>query len=78
MILSLPALFAVHEAPVPSIFWAIPFAILLLAIAALPLSSKHSHWWEHHHNKLILGLGLSSIVLCYYAFRGYGLAGEGS
>ena len=81
--MNLPFLFsflavAAHESPVPSAVWALPFVTLLLAIASLPLSAKHAHWWEQHHNKLILGLGLGALVLCYYTFRGYGLRAHGS
>ncbi|MBM4014007.1 MAG: sodium:proton antiporter [Planctomycetes bacterium] len=34
----------------------IPFAVLLLAIAILPLT--FGHWWEHNKNKLIVSLAL--------------------
>ncbi len=34
----------------------IPFALLLLAIAILPLT--FAHWWEHNKNKLIVALAL--------------------
>lgn len=68
-----------HDAlsPVPSPLWAIPFAVLLLAIAALPLGPKAvRHWWEHNASKLVLGLGLGLIVLGYYGLRGHGVHGE--
>ena len=58
--------------PVPSLFWTVPFAVLLLAIAVLPLVPRTAHAWEHNHNKFALSLVLGLIVLAYYAFRGYG------
>ncbi len=61
---------------VPSALWALPFAALLLAIATLPQIPRAAHWWEHHHHKLYVGLGLGLVVLAYYGLRGYGLAGE--
>jgi Na+/H+ antiporter NhaD/arsenite permease-like protein len=39
-----------------------PFALLLLAIALMPFVAKH--WWEHHYQKVSIGLGL--IVVLYY------------
>lgn len=38
--------------------WAIPFALLLGAIATLPLVRKH--WWEHNYPWIAIGLGLIS------------------
>ncbi|MBV8316764.1 MAG: hypothetical protein JOZ53_17640, partial [Planctomycetaceae bacterium] len=32
--------------PVPHLLWTIPFALLLLAIAVLPLVPRAHHWWE--------------------------------
>ncbi len=67
-----------HPSPaVPHVLWSLPFAALLLAIAIFPLIPKVAHWWEHHHNKLLLGLALGGVVLGYYTFRGYGLQGNG-
>lgn len=64
------------EILVPSAFWALPFATLLLAIAVLPLMHRAKEWWEHNHHKLIVGLALGAIVLGYYGFRGYGVHTE--
>jgi Na+/H+ antiporter NhaD/arsenite permease-like protein len=41
-----------------------PFALLLLCIATMPFI--HKHWWEHHYNKVAVGLGL--ITTGYYVF----------
>ncbi len=47
--------------------WAvIPFVILLLCIAILPLIHKTEHWWEDNKNRLLVSLLLSVVVLFYY------------
>ncbi len=57
---------------VPPLFWALPFASLLLCIALLPLIGKTSHWWEQNTNKLVVGLVLGGLVLFHYATRDFG------
>ncbi|PJZ65745.1 sodium:proton antiporter [Leptospira wolffii] len=40
----------------------IPFVLILLSIALLPLvSHTTAHWWEHNNNKLLLALALGGI-----------------
>jgi len=40
----------------------IPFALLLLSIAILPVASHTTlHWWENNNNKLILALSLGAV-----------------
>jgi Na+/H+ antiporter NhaD/arsenite permease-like protein len=64
-----------HAAPtVPGLASVIPFVILLLCIAILPLIHKTSHWWEHNKNKLIVALALGLVTIAYYQMRGYGIA----
>lgn len=63
--------------PVPNVLWSIPFALLLLAIALLPLVPVAHHWWERNSFKLAVGLTLGAVVLGYYAFRGFGSHGHG-
>jgi Na+/H+ antiporter NhaD/arsenite permease-like protein len=58
--------------PIPSPLAAAPFAILLGAVAALPLIPAAAHWWEHNRSKLLASLGLGAVVLGHYAFRGWG------
>jgi Na+/H+ antiporter NhaD/arsenite permease-like protein len=60
---------------VPHLAWSIPFALLLLAIAVLPLVPVAHHWWERNSIKLLVGVVLSAVVLTHYAFRGYGAHG---
>ena len=47
----------------------IPFAVMLLAIAILPLIPKVGEWWEHNTNKLLVSLLLGvpvGIWLCVH------------
>lgn len=57
---------------VPGLIWALPFALLLLAIAILPLMEKTAHWWEQNKNRLIVALGLGAVTCAYYLARGFG------
>ncbi|HEV8291619.1 MAG TPA: sodium:proton antiporter [Tepidisphaeraceae bacterium] len=45
-----------------SIWWVIPFALLLVAIALMPL--VHRHWWEKNYGKV--SLVLATMVAVYY------------
>lgn len=50
-------------------FWAvIPFAILLGAIAVLPLIEHTAHWWENNLHKFYVAGNLGLITLAYIAF----------
>ena len=51
----------------PPVATVIPFALLLAAIAILPLTPRASHWWEHNHNKLLVAGLLAAVTLGYYA-----------
>ncbi len=44
--------------------WVIPFVLLLLSIAILPLANKH--WWEKYYPWVAIGLG--AIVVSHYVF----------
>ena len=44
----------------------IPFAVLLGAIAILPLTPQLAHWWEHNSSKLLVAGTLGLITLGYY------------
>lgn len=51
--------------PVPAIA---PFALLLLAIAFLPLIPATSHWWEHNSSRFLVAMILAGVTLVYYWF----------
>jgi Na+/H+ antiporter NhaD/arsenite permease-like protein len=51
--------------------WSVlPFVVLLLSIAIMPLFA--AHWWEknHHQNKAIVAGGLAAIVVIYLLYAG--------
>ncbi len=56
----------------PPLYAALPFALLLLAIAVLPL--KAHRWWENNTNKLILALVLGLPTATYLSYNGAGMA----
>ncbi|SDF73542.1 sodium:proton antiporter [Desulfovibrio legallii] len=45
-----------------AVYWAIPFACMLLSIALMPLLAPH--FWEHHFGKISLFWGLAFLVPC--------------
>ena len=60
------------ELNVPSAFWCLPFLLLLMAIAILPLIPATAQWWHHNSSKLLVALLMAAITVAYYYFRGYG------
>lgn len=52
--------------PQISFWWFAPFALILLAIALLPLFA--GHWWEKNRNKFFLSLLIGAPVLVYFLF----------
>jgi len=54
----------------PPLGWSLPFVLILLSIAVLPLVNRV--WWEKHYPLVVLPLGL--IVVVYYVFFGDGAA----
>ena len=46
----------------PAVYWAIPFACMLLSIALMPLLAPHL--WEHHFGKISLFWGLAFLIPC--------------
>jgi Na+/H+ antiporter NhaD/arsenite permease-like protein len=53
-----------HELGLHAPLYAVlPFALLLLAIAVMPLAA--AHWWEHNRNKALVGGALSLPVVVY-------------
>jgi Na+/H+ antiporter NhaD/arsenite permease-like protein len=64
-----------HEAPehaaaltAPPLPTVIPFSLLLLAIAVLPLIPFTEHWWESNLSRFMVAAGLAALTLTYYAF----------
>jgi Na+/H+ antiporter NhaD/arsenite permease-like protein len=51
-----------HAVPDVSIYWMLPFALLLGSIAVMPLINMH--FWEHHYPKFAIVLG--TITAVYY------------
>ncbi|MFH1965371.1 MAG: sodium:proton antiporter, partial [Acidobacteriota bacterium] len=49
--------------PIPAV---VPFILLLLSIAVLPLIPATSHWWEHNSNRFLVAAFLGAITLIYY------------
>lgn len=70
-----PALWA-DAAPLvaPSLLSALPFVLLLLCIAVLPLFHGTHHWWERNLNKLLISVALGLVTLLYYFFRDVGFS----
>ncbi|MCC7475239.1 MAG: sodium:proton antiporter [Pirellulales bacterium] len=59
---------AAHGAQAAPPLWTVlPFAVLLGSIAVLPLIPATEHWWESNRNRFLVAIGLSLIVLAYYA-----------
>ena len=58
-----------HAAPVlPPYFMTIPFVLLLLAIAVLPLIPATEEWWESNLHRFYVAAFLGIITLIYYGF----------
>jgi Na+/H+ antiporter NhaD/arsenite permease-like protein len=63
-----PAPAAGHATTSPPPATVLPFALLLAAIAVLPLTRRLSHWWEHNSSKLLVAGLLGLVTLAYYTF----------
>ncbi|MCA8986109.1 MAG: sodium:proton antiporter [Planctomycetaceae bacterium] len=57
-----------HSVSVPAWYSVLPFVVLLLCIAVLPLFHKTEHWWEKNSNRFLVASVLGLITLGYYAF----------
>ena len=53
---------------IPPYFAVVPFALLLLCIAVLPLMHATEHWWENNWNRLLISGILGFLVLFFYGF----------
>ena len=54
--------------PAPAMWTVIPFTLLLLAIALLPLIPLTEHWWDSNRNRFLVAAGLALVTLLYYGF----------
>ncbi|MBX9737071.1 MAG: sodium:proton antiporter, partial [Phycisphaerales bacterium] len=70
LLLALPAQLSAGGQPAVSILLVVPFVLLLVLIAAMPLINER--WWHTHFPDVAFFLG--SIIVAYYAL-GYGRAG---
>ena len=52
----------------PLLWMTLPFALILLAIAVLPLIPQVSDWWENNLHKLYVAGGMSLVTSAYYLF----------
>ncbi|MCX6853536.1 MAG: sodium:proton antiporter, partial [Verrucomicrobia bacterium] len=62
----MPPLLALASTTPPSYWMVIPFVLLLLSIALMPLFA--AHFWEHHYPKVAVGLGL--VTVAYFGMQG--------
>jgi len=53
---------------IPPLWAVIPFVLLLLCIALLPMIKQTAYWWEQNRNRLFVALILSVFVIAYYWF----------
>ncbi|WP_201028497.1 sodium:proton antiporter, partial [Leptospira borgpetersenii] len=62
-----------HEEGEDLPYWSvIPFVLILLCIALLPIVSQTtSHWWESNTNKLILALALAAVSFLILVLHGW-------
>ena len=60
-----------------SLLASIPFCLLLLCIALLPLFRQTHYWWERNRNKLLISIVLGLVTLAYYVLRQTGLDHHG-
>lgn len=51
----------------PPLWAVLPFVLLLMAIAVLPLIPATAHWWESNRNRFLTAAVLALITLLYYA-----------
>ncbi|MCH2162755.1 MAG: sodium:proton antiporter, partial [Phycisphaerales bacterium] len=57
-----------HAVPPLWMLGTVPFVILLLCIALLPLIPRTAHWWESNMNRLAVAMAAGFATLIYYFF----------
>lgn len=55
-----------------ALLFCLPFVLMLLLIAVLPLGSATAAWWEHHRNKLAASLVLAGAGIALFVGAGAG------
>jgi Na+/H+ antiporter NhaD/arsenite permease-like protein len=59
----------VQPAEIAPPYWTvIPFALLLISVAVLPLIPGVANWWHANRNRFLVAMVLSALTLAYYAF----------
>lgn len=56
------------QAYIPPLWSIVPFVLLLLVIAIIPLIHRCQRFWERNRNKLLVALAMSVLTLLYYYF----------
>jgi Na+/H+ antiporter NhaD/arsenite permease-like protein len=59
---------AAQTVEAPPLWTVLPFALLLAAIALLPLIRATTHWWDSNRNRFLVAAACGLIALAYYAF----------
>jgi len=57
-----------NEARYPHVIMVLPFALLLICVAFLPLIPAAEQWWHKNSNKFMVAFSLGIITLIYYGF----------
>ncbi len=63
-----PAVDHVGQTPAPPYWTVLPFGLLLLGIAALPVLPATAHWWESNLHRFYVSAALAAATLGYYFF----------
>ena len=63
-----PLAAAAHPVPCPSYGTSLPFVLLLLGIAVLPLLPATAAWWESNPHRFYFSAALAAATLAYYLF----------
>lgn len=61
---------------ISALLWTIPFVLLLLMIAILPMIPATAEWWERNRHKFLVSLMLGLLTCFYYTDRSQGFHGS--
>jgi Na+/H+ antiporter NhaD/arsenite permease-like protein len=65
--------YGAKEVRLPALVWVLPFVVMLLCIALLPLLPHAHHWWESNWAKLAVAVSLALVTAGFYLFRPSGI-----